>query len=250
MEKEHESAESPGRQMPLLYDIYDKASFEQMREYLRAGARAEELKGLLESIGIEESYQRCCCGNHAQENLLYALYELVRRASEGKGFEKISYWQDAVGKRVRACYACAETLPAIREAENGRWTIENRLVLCLDENAVVVEGSPNLYLCADEEAFADMQRQDISEQLAAYVGQVIEEVRFRHRTVSGDDKQHVQGNIFLVFASGAALRISTDFGETPGKACIYFEMLPELPDDGWDSDREDMDDSEDGDMLF
>ena len=37
---------------------------------------------LLELLGTEESFQRCCTVDHSLENLLYALYELVEARLE------------------------------------------------------------------------------------------------------------------------------------------------------------------------
>ena len=49
----------------------------------------EEYEATLESIGTEESFQRCCEECHEQENLFYVMYELVEARMKGKDIQGI-----------------------------------------------------------------------------------------------------------------------------------------------------------------
>lgn len=213
----------------LVFSTYDRFIFHTAKQLICAGAAGAEAdwKDLLDSIGGEESDQRCCDGNHACENMYYALYELVDRASKGN-YEDILVWHDCVGMTVDAVYADADTAPAIRPMWGRKYEMTGRIIFQCGGRSVVLEGNPNVYGCdrIPEDKLHHPVR--LTKQLPFCIGATITDISFYHTTTENKKKRisFPQPHIVLTFDSGRQLHFTTNFGKVPKKNTKnYFELL-------------------------
>ena len=220
----------------LVFSTYDRYIFDAAKLMIRAGATGDEeqRKALLETIGGEESYQRCCDQDHACENIYYAMYELVDRAFKGK-HEEILVWHDCVGKVVDAVYADAKTAPAIKPMRGRKCEMVGRIIFQCGEHSVVLEGNPNVYGC-DRISEGEMEHpMSLADRLPFCVGAKIADISFYHTEVEDKKKRcsYRQPHIMLTFDTGKCLHFTTNFGEVPkGKTKEYFEVLKK-PNTKW-----------------
>ena len=73
----------------FIYMSNQKLAFDLMKFFLEfnLGDDKSEYESLLEGIGTEESYQRCCENNHDLENLFYTMYEIVNAKMENHSYK-------------------------------------------------------------------------------------------------------------------------------------------------------------------
>lgn len=212
----------------LVFSTYDRYVFDTAMLLLKAGANGDESRweGLLEAIGTEESYQRCCEKDNACENIYYAWYEIVRRASEGERFDDIGVWEDCIGLRIDGIIADANSSPVVSEPEDGTYFFRDQLMLLCGEKTVLIEGNPNIYLCGRPEEDELAHPVDLSQSLSFAVDAVIERIEFEHRECRKGTTSYRQPNIRIFFDNGRALRFSTNFGEVPKEETSnYFEII-------------------------
>lgn len=212
----------------LVFSTYDRYIFDASMVLLKAGAGGDEgqWEQLLDAIGTEESYQRCCDEDHACENIYYAWYETVRRASEGKRFDDIGVWEDCIGLRVNGVIADANAGPVVSEMQDGRCFFRDQLILLCGEQAVTIEGNPNIYLCGRPAPEDLVQPVDLSVRLPFAVGSVIEKIEFEHKEYREGTTYYRQPNIRVFFDNGRAMLLTTNFGEVPkGETSNYVKIL-------------------------
>lgn len=213
----------------LIYRASGRRVFDQAKAILDSGVTADEYawRGLLGSIGIEESCQRCCTQDHAQENIFYAYYEMIRRKMENRPYDDIGIWPDAIGMRIDACYACAGVFPTLPEMEAGRWIIVDRIVFCAGKRALIVEDGPNVYLSNRADALAPRYKKALAPYIPGCIGAELTDLSFAENGVLIDRTHCTQPVLTLKFSSGTTLRFSTNFGEVPDEATVtYFEVVP------------------------
>lgn len=213
----------------LVFSTYDRYIFDTAKVLIRAGATGDEKRWdeLLNSIGGEESYQRCCEEDHACENIYYAMYELVDRAFKGK-HEEILVWHDCVGKVVDAVYADAKVAPAIKSMGDGKYEMVGRIIFQCGEHSVVLERNPNVYGCERISEREIEHPMSPVNSLSSCVGATIADISFYHTEVEDKEKRvsYRQPHIILTFDNGKRLHFTTNFGEVPEKETkTYFEIL-------------------------
>ena len=199
-----------------------------MKLLLLAGALSDDphsAEAFLGAIGTEESYQRCCCKDHACENFYYALYEMVDRAAKGAPWMDVEIWQDCIGKTVRSICADAKKGPAFERLPGGQYAFYDRLYFDCGDSVIMVEGSPNLYGCA----LPNEQRRSpvcLDELFPHAIGQRVEAIRFRHNSFEAATASCRQPVITVDFENGVRFRFTTNFGEMPkGSEFNYFEVF-------------------------
>ena len=210
-----------------VYRLYNRRVFDQAKQLLLPGVTADaaDWQSLLEMIGTEESFQRCCERDHAHENILYALYELTFCASKGEPLAGLGIWPDAVGLNIDGCYACANLTPALIDMGNGKFLVQDRLVLTSGDRAVILEGAPNIYLNSCGAALRGQFRTDLSSLLPFCRDAAIAAITFQHQEFHEGTTLYRQPVICIAFDSGAALRFTTNFGEVPEEqTAMYFEI--------------------------
>lgn len=212
----------------LIYRASGRRVFDQAKAILASGVTADEYawRGLLGSIGIEESYQRCCTQDHAQENIFYAYYEMIQRKMENRPYADIGIWPDAIGMRIDACYACAGIFPLLPDMDDGRWIIQDRIVFCAGARALIVDGAPNIYLSSRADALAPRYKKTLVSYIPGCVGAELANISFAPNELRIDQTGYRRPVLTLTFSSGTKLRFSTNSGEVPDEATVtYFEIV-------------------------
>ena len=211
----------------LVYSTHDRYICDCARLLLSAGPALDGKSGkeLLDNIGTEESYQRCCDEDHACENIYYAFYEMVARYTEGRSFRDIVPWKDCIRKTVRAVYAEEGKTPPVSPFADGKMKMETRLLFDCGDSAVIIEGCPNIYGCALDTT--QLQHSvDLSELFRTIIGKEIRNIYFRHGEHMEDTKCYRQPIIFVAFGNGEKIRFSTNYGEVAKEQTAnFFEII-------------------------
>lgn len=198
----------------LVFSSYDRYIFDTAKVILSTGVQlnAEDREAVLDSIGTEESYQRCCEGNHACENIYYAFYESVDRASSGRHFLDMLTWQDCIGKKVLAIFADAQSGPSFEQFPNDQYAIYDRFYFDCGESVVMIEGCPNIYGCALPLEERNNPR-DLNSLFPKAVGATISKIEFAHEKLTIGKTGYRQPVIDVYLDNGLCFRFTTNFGE-------------------------------------
>lgn len=211
----------------LVFSSYDRYIVDTAKIILKAGAQLDEdgRKTVLNSIGTEESYQRCCDKNHACENIFYAFYELVDRATSGRHYLDLVPWQDCVGKTVKSIFADAKATPVLEGKPGGKYAFFGRLYFDCGDSVVMIESNPNIYGCS----LPNEERDDplcLNDTFPNLLGAVITKIKFRHNEYRIETTEYRQPVISVCFDNGQIFRFTTNFGEVPkGFEFNYFEVI-------------------------
>lgn len=212
----------------LLYTTYDKYVFSTAKLLLEAGAAGtdEQWDSLLEAIGAEESYQRCCEGDHKCENIYYPLYEIVAHAWKGLPYSDIDLWDDFIGRKVASVLAYSADSKPVSQLERGKFEIPDKLLFLGKTRTLIIEANPNIYTRANPVPTIDMTKCIPVKELRAVVGAKVKSVSFKHEEVSFGSRICRQPNIYVSFDNGIRIRFSTNFGEVPEETSVaYFEIV-------------------------
>ena len=208
----------------LVHSTYNRHIFDAAKILLMSGAAGDEKrwKDILGSIGGEESYQRCCDGNHSIENVYYDFYELVDAARLNKPIDGIHVWPDAVGCTIDKVLACGNIAG---EPVGGKVAFDGAIVFRSGEKYIVISGTPNI--CVFGETFLDGKNIcETRRSLTSRAGHKIVDITFEHKEVTKDTASYRQPNIYLHFEDGIAVRFSTNFGEVEeDETTNYYEMV-------------------------
>lgn len=211
----------------LVFSSYDRYIVDTAKILFHAGLRLteKELDEILDAIGSEESYQRCCECDHACENIYYTFYELVQRANSGKSFEDVMTWQDCIGKTVRAVYLDANEDKPISILSIGKYAIADQLFFDHGDSVTLIEANPNIYGCAMPES-ERINPKLLDILFSEIIGAKFKGIFFKHREIKKKKVTYRQPVITVSFDNGQCVRFTTNFGEVPkDKTCTYFEFI-------------------------
>ena len=176
--------------------------------------KPEDYEAALESIGTEESFQRCCEECHEQENLYYAMYEIVDAKMNNRPFEGIFPYYQSLGKKVDRIVYFADKLD-FKETPRGTEFNSDFGFICGD--AVIVITSNINILLMNNRAFEE-PKTDISESVGEdIIGSTIVDISFEHQNITKDKTRYGQPTIILKFDNGKELRFTHNFGELTNK---------------------------------
>lgn len=212
----------------ILFTTYDKYVFSTAKVLLEAGAKGtdEQWISLLKAIGTEESYQRCCAGNHKCENIYYPLYEIVAHARKGLPYSDIDLWHNFIGRKVESVLAYSADSKPVSLVEGSKFEILDKILFLAKTKTLILEANPNIYTRANPVPTLDMTKCIPVKELRAVVGAKVKRVSFKHKEVSSGSQIFRQPNIYVSFDNGIRIRFSTNFGEVPeGKSATYFEIV-------------------------
>lgn len=207
----------------LIYEVKDAVSFDFFRSvllpYIPAGSGSRYEK-LLELLGTEESFQRCCTVDHSLENLLYALYELVEARLEGRSTEGMDAYHAAIGRRIDGVILTGSE--SCVEKAGERTFFEGGVGLVCGESMLLVEETVNLYLAPKPQQFEAFTSapQLLGEDVP---GSVIKDISFGHTSLRRNGKTYGRPVIGIMLDSGVRLIFSHNLGELE-EACYrpYF----------------------------
>lgn len=196
----------------LVHTTHDARMFYAAKRILECplSSDPERYEEALESIGIEESYQRCCEECHEQENLYYAMYEAVEAKMNGEPFEGIHPFYRAIGKRIDKVIYFADKLDFVETARGTEFGCDFGL-LC-GEELVVIRSCVNVLLMNDR--IQEKPQIDASSSLGdGVVGATILDISFEHNKITKGKTDYGQPVIILTLDSGMEIRFTHDFGE-------------------------------------
>lgn len=211
----------------LVHTTHDAQMFYAAKRILACplSDSSEEFETALESIGTEESFQRCCEECHEEENLYYAMYEIVDAKMNGKPFEGIHPYYRALGKKIDKILYFAEKTDFLETPCGVEFGGDFGFV-CGDE-VVAVRSSINVLLMNDR--IAEQPQTDISDIFGdGVVGATIVDISFAHQTKSREKTYYGQPAVIIRLDSGKDLRFTHNFGELPDGATQARFLTTEL----------------------
>ena len=185
----------------LVHTTHDAKMFYAAKRILECplSEDREAFEHALESIGSEESYQRCCEECHEQENLYYATYEIVDAKMNGKPFAGIHPYYRALGKKIDRIVYFAEKND-FAETSRGIEFNHDLGFVCGDELVVVTSGM-NILLMNDR--LSEKPQTDVTTFFEdGIVGATITDVSFEHKTINRANSRYGQPTIIVKLDNG------------------------------------------------
>lgn len=198
----------------LVHTTHDKQMFYAAKRILECplSENEDEYDEALEAIGTEESFQRCCEECHEQENLYYAMYELVDAKRHGRSFEGIHPYYNAMGKKIDKIIYFADKLDFNHTPRGTEFNGDFGFV-CGNEVLIVNSDVNILFL---NHRISEQPQIDVSEYFGpAVVGATIVDIAFSHKSKNRDKTCFGQPIITLKLDSGKAISFTHNFGELP-----------------------------------
>ena len=198
----------------FIFSTYDHFTFDMykfMLQYdLADGSSAYE--DALESLGTEESYQRCCENDHDLENLFYAIYEMVEAKMEDRDYESIEPYYGAVGLTIDKIvyFSDSNTL-----TEKKKFTEYNSDIgfVCGNKLLVVREGINILFM---NNRLSEQPQIDISSIFGKdAINSKIKSISFDHKDFIKRTTNYGQPIIIIELNNGNKLKFTHNFGESP-----------------------------------
>lgn len=195
---------------------YDPLTFELFRYMLQYDLtdRPKDYKEVLDSVGSEESYQRCCVNNHELENLFYSIYEMVEAKMKGRDYTGIGLYYNAIGTTIDKIVYFDENDTTLKKTDFTEYNADIGFV-CGDK-LLVLRKSVNI-LCMNDR-LADCPQIDASHLFGENViGEKIRSVSFDHKEIKREKTGYGQPTIIMELENGKKLKFTHNFGEFPGK---------------------------------
>ncbi len=198
----------------LVHTTHDVQMFYATKRILQSplSEKREDYESALETIGAEESYQRCCEECHEQENLYYAMYEIVDAKMNNKPFDGIFPYHNALGKRIdRIVYFAGEN--DFKQTPRGI-EFNNDLGFVCGGDMLVVRSSINILLMNNR--IIEEPQIDVSGSFEeGIVGATVVDVSFEHQKITVGKADYGQPTIVIKLDSGKEIRFTHNFGELP-----------------------------------
>ncbi len=201
-----------------------KFAFNLMRFFLslNLGDDKSKYESLLETVGGEESYQRCCDHNHELENVFYSMYEIVQAKMENRHYEYIDLYYDAVGMKIdKLLYPGSKNIKAVG-ADPVKYD-EDICFVC-GEKILVVRECVNILFINNITDEKYIEVPDIfGEEI---IGSTITDVSFEHKEIVKGMTHYGQPIILLSLDNGVTLKFTHNFGEHTEEGSVsYFSVI-------------------------
>lgn len=198
----------------FIYMSNQKLAFDLMKFFLEfnLGDDKSEFESLLEGIGTEESYQRCCENNHDLENLFYAMYEIVNAKMENRSYKNIELYYDAVGMKIdKLLYLGKEN---IVPSKAGATKYNDDICFVCGEKILVIRECVNILFINDiiNEEYIEIPNL-FGDNI---IGSKIVNVSFEHKEIVDGTTHYGQPTIVVSLDSGKKLKFTHNFGEHNG----------------------------------
>ena len=198
------------------FATYDSFTFELYRFMLQYDL-ADDPKAyeeVLEGIGCEESYQRCCEHDHDLENLFYAIYEMVEAKMEGRDYKSIEPYYGIVGLTIDKIIYFSDSNTMVEKNEFTEYNADIGFV-CGDKLFVIREGVNILFM---NDRTNEKSQVDISSVFGKNaINRKIKSVSFDHKDVIKGTTHYGQPIIIIELTNGKKLNFTHNFGELTDK---------------------------------
>lgn len=193
------------------FSTYDPFTFELYRFMLQYDLAndPQDYEDVLDGVGGEESYQRCCENDHDLENLFYAIYELIEAKKEGKDFTSIEPYYGAVGLTVDKVLYFGEINTLVNTANGTEYSADIGFV-CGDKLLILRESINILFM---NDRFAENPQNDISDMFGNVRGKSIKEISFDHKDVVRETTNYGQPTIIITLDNGNQIKFTHNFGD-------------------------------------
>lgn len=198
------------------FATYDHFTFDLYRFMLQYDLTDDpkEYEDILEGIGTEESYQRCCENNHDLENLFFAIYEMVEAKMAKRNYKSIELYYDAIGMTIDKILYFNETDTLSKKKDFTEYNADIGFVC--DNKLLVMRDGVNILFMNDR--IAESPQLDISSVFGNNViGTKIKSISFEHKDVIKGTTYYGQPTIIITLANGKKLKFTHNFGELPDK---------------------------------
>ena len=208
----------------LVFSTATKEAFYAEKLILENGVKGteEEFNKTLETIGTEESYQRCCEHNREGENLYYVMYEVLDAVKQGKSITGIDHYSNALGMTVeKIVYFDKEN--TLRKTDKGT-EYTGDIGFVNGDKVLFVTTHVNVLFKNDLLKEAEyIQKNDLFE--IPIVGTKIQSIEFSNRTITKKNTEYNQPIIILNFDNGYRIKFTHNFGEIAEHHIPRFEIL-------------------------
>lgn len=194
------------------FSTYDKFTFDLYRFMLQYDLTddTEAYEGVLESIGVEESYQRCCEDDHDLENLFYAIYEMILAKQNGHDYTSIEPYYGAKGLLIDKVLYFGETDTLVEKNDFTEYSADIGFV-CGDK-LLILRKSVNILFMNDRGL--ENPQIDISSTFGNdVIGHRIHSISFDHKEIVVETTHYGQPTIILELTNGKLVKFSHNFGE-------------------------------------
>lgn len=165
---------------------------------------------LLESIGIEESHERAVLHDHARENVLYTIYEMIDAKKKHLPHQHIHLYTDAIGKRIDNILYFSDKMIY---TSNDRYTefCGDIGFVCGNELLVICESINVLFM---DHRINEVPHIKLSNELEETVlGEFIADISFDHNEVRRGKTCYGQPIINIAMSNGKVIHFSHNFGD-------------------------------------
>jgi len=198
------------------FATYDHFTFDLYRFMLQYDLTDDpkEYEDILEGIGTEESYQRCCENNHDLENLFFAIYEMVEAKMAKRNYKSIELYYDAIGMTIDKILYFNGTDTLSKKKDFTEYNADIGFVC--DNKLLVMRDGVNILFMNDR--IVESPQLDISSVFGNNViGTKIKSISFEHKDVIKGTTYYGQPTIIITLANGKKLKFTHNFGELPDK---------------------------------
>ncbi len=197
----------------FVFSTYDHFTFELYKFMLQYDLtdNPKDYEGVLESVGTEESFQRCCEENHELENLFYSIYKIVEAKMEGRNYHSIELYYDAIGLTIDKVIYFDGKNTTVTKQDFIEYNADIGFI-CGDKLLILRNGVNVLFM---NDRFADQPQIDISAIFDTCIGTRIESISFEHKTLIDGTTHYGQPTIILELSNGKRIKFSHNFGELP-----------------------------------
>ncbi len=192
---------------------YDHFTFDLFKFILQYDLtdNPKDYETILESVGTEESYQRCCEENHELENLFYSVYEIVEAKMDGRNFQGIELYYDAIGLTIdKVVYFDGEDT-TVKKPDFTEYNADIGFV-CGNKLLILRKGVNILFM---NDRFGDQPQINVSSKFQVCVGAQIKNISFEHKNIGKENTEYGQPTIIIELSNGKKMKFSHNFGELP-----------------------------------
>lgn len=193
------------------FSTYDAFTFDLYRFMLQYDPAddSQDYEDVLEGIGTEESFQRCCENDHDLENLFYAIYEMVLAKKERRNYTSIEPYYGATGLLIDKVlyFGDANTLVA----KNTFTEYDADIGFVCGDKILVLRDSVNILFMNDRGE--EVPQIDISAAFDRAVGEKIKSISFIHSDIVKDTTHYGQPTIIIELMNGKRIHFTHNFGE-------------------------------------
>ena len=200
----------------LVHTTHDDNMFYAAKHILNCPTSKDEedFDYAIESACTEESFQRCCEHCHEQENLYYALVELVDAKKNNRDIDGIHPYSRAIGKRIDKIVYFSN-IEDFKNTHKGSEFNEDFGFICGNE-LLVIKSSINILFM--NECISNEPQIEVTEYFKdGITGSEITDITFGHKSITKNKITYGQPEIIIKLNSGKNIHFTHNFGEVSDK---------------------------------